>query len=71
MSCVGEVLQMVSEAWTWLSDERFGWKRTLTVLKWVWIRRLQEGFHELDQHLEQAVAVGAPVVESESFVRVG
>lgn len=56
--------------WTWLSDERFGWKRTSSVLKLEWIRRLQEGFRELDQHLEQVVVVEAPAVESGSFARV-
>ena len=70
MSCVGGGQRKESGVWTWLSDERFGWKRTSSVLKLEWIRRLQEGFRELDQHLEQVVVVEAPAVESGSFARV-
>ena len=61
---------MESVVWTWLSDERFGWRRTSSVLKLEWIHQLQEVFRELDQHLEQVVVAEAPAVESGSFARV-
>lgn len=61
---------MESVVWTWPSDERFGWRRTSSVLKLEWIHRLQEVFRELDQHPEQVVVAEAPAVEFGSFARV-